>query len=72
LLRNRVFVSYSHKDAEWLVHLKNALAPDIRNHRIHYFDDRGIGSGEPWYGTIILETAVGADVKRAEGWAEGI
>ena len=53
LPRDRVFVSYSHKDAEWLVHLKKALAPDIRNQRIHYFDDRGIGSGEPWFGTIM-------------------
>jgi hypothetical protein len=53
LPRDRVFVSYSHKDAEWLEHLKNALAPDIRNNRIDYFDDRGIGSGERWYETIM-------------------
>src|SRR5580704_14659444 len=53
LPRDRVFVSYSHKDAGWLVHLKKALAPDIRNHRIDYFDDLGIGFGELWYSTIM-------------------
>ncbi len=53
LPRDRVFVSYSHQDAEWLVHLKKALAPDIRNQRIDYFDDLRIGSGERWYETIM-------------------
>jgi tetratricopeptide (TPR) repeat protein len=47
-LRDHAFVSYSHKDAAWLDLLKKELAPDIRNGRIDYFDDREIEPGEHW------------------------
>jgi hypothetical protein len=46
--RDHVFVSYSHKDVAWLDLLTNELAPDIRNGRIDYFDDREIDPGELW------------------------
>lgn len=51
--RNRVFVSYSHKDNEWLDKLRTVLAPDIRNDRVDYWDDRELQPGDPWYAKII-------------------
>jgi tetratricopeptide (TPR) repeat protein len=50
--RTHVFVSYSHLDQEWLVKLRDVFAPDIRNDRISYWDDRDIKPGNPWYEDI--------------------
>ena len=33
MLRDHVFVSYSHKDTDWLDLLRDQLAPDLRNDR---------------------------------------
>ena len=50
--RDRVFVSYSHRDSEWLDRVRAVLNPDIRNRRIQYFDDRELEPGDPWYKEI--------------------
>ena len=50
--RDRVFVSYSHHDSEWLDKLHAVLGPDVRNGRIQYFDDRELAPGDPWYSEI--------------------
>ena len=39
-LRDRVSVSYSRLDRDWLDRLRQVLAPDLRNERIDYWDDR--------------------------------
>jgi len=51
--RDRVFVSYSHKDKEWLEKFSAVLAPDIRNGRVDYWDDRELQPGDPWYENIL-------------------
>ena len=51
--RDRVFVSYSHKDKEWLEKFSAVLAPDIRNGRVDYWDDRELQPGDPWYAKIL-------------------
>ena len=53
LNRDRVFVSYSHRDQEWLDKLRQVLAPDIRNDRIDYWDDRELEPGEQWFDRIL-------------------
>ncbi len=51
--RNRVFVSYSHRDNDWLDKVRTVLDPDIRNGRIQYFDDREVEPGDSWYQEIV-------------------
>lgn len=51
--RDRVLVSYSHLDVEWLNRLRQVLAPDQRNARIDYWDDRDVAPGDPWYDRIL-------------------
>ncbi len=51
--RDRVFVSYSHKDKDWLEKFSAVLAPDIRNGRVEYWDDRELQPGDPWYAKIL-------------------
>ena len=51
--RDRVFVSYSHKDKKWLEKFSAVLAPDIRNGRVDYWDDRELQPGDPWYAKIL-------------------
>ncbi len=51
--RDRVFVSYSHKDKEWLEKFNAVLAPDIRNGRVDYWDDRELQPGDPWCAKIL-------------------
>src|SRR5436853_1099794 len=57
LNRDRVFVSYSHLDKEWLERLRDALAPDIRNDRIDYWDDRELQPGDEWFDSIVQAIA---------------
>ena len=56
--RNRVFVSYCHKDKEWLDKFRDVLAPEIRNGRVDYWDDRELRPGDPWYDRIIESISV--------------
>lgn len=51
--RDRVFVSYSHKDRDWLERFSSVLAPDIRNGRVDYWDDRDLVPGDSWYERIL-------------------
>ena len=52
-VRDRVFVSYSHLDKEWIDKLRQVLAPDVRNDRIDYWDDRTIQPGDDWHERIL-------------------
>jgi tetratricopeptide (TPR) repeat protein len=52
-VRDRVFVSYSHLDQEWLNKFRQILGPDIRNDRIDYWDDRTIQPGDHWHERIL-------------------
>jgi tetratricopeptide (TPR) repeat protein len=51
--RDRVFVSYSHRDTDWFERLKKLVDVEIRNRRVDYFHDRQIQPGDDWYQTIV-------------------
>ena len=46
--REHVFISYSHKDAEWLDKLQTMLRPLTRNNTISIWDDTKIKAGAKW------------------------
>ncbi len=46
--RNQVFISYSHKDKEWLEQLQIMLKPLIRTETISVWDDTKIKAGSKW------------------------
>ncbi len=46
--RNQVFISYSHKDKEWLEKLQTFLKSLERNGSIATWDDRRIQAGDEW------------------------
>jgi hypothetical protein len=46
--RDQVFISYSHKDKEWLHAIKTHLAPYVRNKTVDYWDDTMIKAGAKW------------------------
>jgi len=47
-VRDKVFISYSHKDHQWKDKIKNMLEPSIAGHEIHFWDDTGIETGQNW------------------------
>lgn len=47
-LRNLVFISYSHKDKEWLDRLRTTLKPLERRKALSVWDDTTIKPGERW------------------------
>lgn len=49
----RAFISYSHKDIEYLKELRSALAPLIRLQNLQIWDDRDINAGEEWEKVIF-------------------
>jgi hypothetical protein len=46
--REQVFISYSHKDKEWLEKLRTMLKPLVRNQTINVWDDTKIQAGSQW------------------------
>ena len=59
LAQRKVFISYSHKDAEWLERLRVHLKPIERDGLIDLWDDTKIAAGVQWKEAIMdaLETA---------------
>src|SRR5579862_10050992 len=53
----RVFVSYSHADAEHLTRLHVHLAPFVRQRKVDVWDDRRIRPGTPWREQIAAAIA---------------
>ncbi|MCB9317545.1 MAG: leucine-rich repeat domain-containing protein, partial [Lewinellaceae bacterium] len=51
----QAFVSYSHKDLDYLEELRAALAPLIRLNKLKIWDDRDINAGEQWEKEIFRE-----------------
>jgi hypothetical protein len=51
-VHTKVFVSYSHKDAEWLARLRVHLRPLERDYEIQIWDDTRIQPGSKWKGEI--------------------
>ncbi|MEH2179068.1 COR domain-containing protein [Nostoc sp.] len=48
IIRNQVFISYSHQDQEWLTKLQKHLKPMIRNQNMVVWDDTKIQPGAEW------------------------
>lgn len=44
----KIFISYSHKDKEWLQRIQVHLKPLVRNEKIEAWDDTQIRSGDKW------------------------
>lgn len=53
--REKIFISYSHKDKKYLDDLKKILAPGIRHRNIVDWDDTKIQSGDNWRAEIKKE-----------------
>ena len=47
-IRDRVFISYSHKNKDWLERLQTMLKPLVRKNGIAVWDDRQIAAGTKW------------------------
>lgn len=48
IIRNKVFISYSHEDQEWLTKLQKHLKPMIRSQNLEVWDDTKIKPGDEW------------------------
>ena len=46
--RTQVFISYSHRDKQWLERLQVHLKPFVRDGLFDYWDDTRIRSGQKW------------------------
>src|SRR6478736_2714930 len=46
--RDLAFISYSHKDADWLERIRILLKPYVRNGHLRVWDDRYIQVGQRW------------------------
>jgi len=57
----RAFVSYSHKDLEYLKELRSALAPLMRLQKLQLWDDRDIDAGDEWE-KVIFQQLKEADI----------
>lgn len=53
--RVRVFVSYAHRDLEYLKELRSHLAPLARLNKLQFWDDRDIDAGDDWQKVIFQQ-----------------
>jgi tetratricopeptide (TPR) repeat protein len=51
--RTYLFVSYSHKDQDWLNQIRDVFAADKRNLRIGYWDDGELTPGDAWHQEVL-------------------
>jgi pimeloyl-ACP methyl ester carboxylesterase len=49
---NRIFVSYSHRDRDWLERLRKMINPYVRNGELDFWDDTRLKAGDRWFGKI--------------------
>jgi internalin A len=61
LIPVKAFVSYSHKDLDYLKELRTALAPLVRLSKLQIWDDRDIDAGDEWR-KAIFEQLEQADI----------
>ncbi len=52
-----IFISYSHKDKEWLERINTALKPLVYGEKITLWDDRNIPAGSNWLDEIAAAIA---------------
>ena len=52
MVRNKVFVSYAHKDTQWMKRLVKQLKVLERQNLIEVWADTEIRAGDDWYNTI--------------------
>lgn len=57
LLRDQVFICYSHKDKRWLDDLQTHLKPHVRNGSITAWSDKQIVPGSKWFSEIKVALA---------------
>lgn len=55
MTRNKLFISYSHKDMRWLERVREQLGVLEREDLIETFEDARISPGEDWYTRLDLE-----------------
>jgi internalin A len=55
--RDRVFISYSHKDRRWLNEIRTMLHPLLKSDRISVWSDQDIGPGDVWRAEIERSVA---------------
>lgn len=60
-MRDKIFISYSHKDSEYLERLQTQLLPFEYDQKIQFWNDTRINSGDKWRAELnksVEETAV--------------
>lgn len=58
VVTERIFISYSHKDREWMELVRTHLKPLERLGKVVAWDDRQIAPGAQWRGEILKTLAV--------------
>lgn len=51
-LKNRIFVSYSHRDRNWLERLQAMMNPFLRTGELELWDDTRLKAGQKWFDEI--------------------